>query len=74
MLDLIESLSNFRLQAVACFLGISQQHRRVGLVEYGVVHCSVAHTKSTLHHDHLMTDKMLFASSRKPPNVFLYMI
>lgn len=45
--------SDLGLQAVTRLLGISQQHRRVGLVEDGVVYCSVADAQGSFHHYHL---------------------
>lgn len=53
-LYLVVGLSDLCLQTVASLLGISQQHRCVGLVENGVIYCSVAHAQSTLHHYHLV--------------------
>lgn len=58
---LVEGLPNLCLKAVTCLLGVSQQHGCVGLVENGVIHCSIADTQGPLHHDHLQKSlKKLF--------------
>lgn len=41
---LLLGLSDLGLQGITSLLGVAQQHGGVGLVEDGVVHCSVSHT------------------------------